>query len=159
MESQSMQGTTLLCWGPLKEHVLCHSAQVHTCRLPDIPTKSEVMVVRTDGMSCSRELVEGERTNLCDCPATDLITELMTSVCSVWLPELCPPEQSTTVASLEAAAEEVQIFGASCPIGNACGVATLTCIASAACLCSRSWAESFWKSSSMSSSFSMMRRA
>ena len=30
------------------------------CRLPSIPTKSEVMLVRTDGKSCSRELVEGE---------------------------------------------------------------------------------------------------
>ena len=31
-------------------------------RLTDIPTKSEVMLVRTDGKSCSRELVEGEHT-------------------------------------------------------------------------------------------------
>ena len=29
------------------------------CRLSEIPTKSEIMLVRTDGKSCSRELVEG----------------------------------------------------------------------------------------------------
>ena len=47
--------TALLC-----KHLLC-------CRLAHIPTKSEVMVVRTDGKSCSRELVEGVWHAACSC--------------------------------------------------------------------------------------------
>lgn len=77
------------------------------CRLSEIPTKSEIMLVRTDGKSCSRELVEGRSSMhlglMWQEPGADLC-----AVCSLWVPQLCAPQQPAAAIGLEGAAKDVR---------------------------------------------------